>query len=654
MAQAPDVVRISVDLPGIADRPVNTDVGTIYDVAINGTGYMLAENPETDVQWKRGTINLDPDRLATGDTPFAQAIERYTFFTTGGFSAGAGQRYAEDDNATSKGFWSSKGIDPFTQEKTGRLLPRAVRATTTTYANPRTTVVGNVLFMQNGADSLKYSSGGTWSSLAGLTDSTGPVAISGLTSDGVNWYAATGRSVIKGLLSNPGADWSTLDAVDVQWAAGRIMAAVKDGTSTTPNKLVSLDYDGADEDTPNGLIILDDGQTVVLGAAESGFYYFGAASGSHGSVYAWKLGVDDTGAHFVPYVAWDLPDGLVPVAVAGEGGSVWVAAYTPEGPSKGQAVIYRCVPDGNGALVPFLVTNLNELGGSTDMSNITFTSSRDMVYFAWSEMHSGESGVGAVSLVTGGYAPWLRGLTGNTVTGVEMWQGRLAFSVAGDGLYWESLDQFTASGFITSSVSDGGSSLSKVYDSVIVTTRPIGAGQSIEVEASYDDMGSWVPVGTIDTPGQTKQEFTLGKKADKIAIRAILAGDTYSTPTLLRVQVKFHPLGLADKILILPIDCGDNLTGLNGAPLKENRKGIGALRSRQLETLSQTRVRVQDIDWHYLGVTETYEVLSSSSAMVGLYDRNVPGKSMRIVTTLTLRKVGIFDPGEAPTGLLVL
>ena len=234
---AEDIVVIDVDIDDVYDYDDLESVGNIYQVGINGVGYMLADAPN-EPAYRKQVVPLDPDRLATTSTPFSEAIERYSFASLSDATGGAGQRWL--NRATSDGtmFYSSEGVDPFTTEGEITLLNTAsTEEVDNTYASARSTVVGTVLYTQTGASALKHVStpGGTETALS-ITDGSGAVTITDLTSDGQYWYAATGSAVLRGTTSDPGANWSTVDCYKVKWAGGRICAASK-SSGSTPNVL---------------------------------------------------------------------------------------------------------------------------------------------------------------------------------------------------------------------------------------------------------------------------------------------------------------------------------------------------------------------------------------------------------------------------------
>jgi hypothetical protein len=60
---AADEIVLETDFTEPASITPLTTVGTVYDIAIDGTGYVLAESAEEG--YEKTTIPLIPDRLAT-------------------------------------------------------------------------------------------------------------------------------------------------------------------------------------------------------------------------------------------------------------------------------------------------------------------------------------------------------------------------------------------------------------------------------------------------------------------------------------------------------------------------------------------------------------------------------------------------------------
>ena len=632
--QSPDTVQISVSSQTVGSIPPLESVGKVHEIGINGAGYMLSDDPENPETLPVVVVpNLEAPRLATTDTPFSQAVERYTFEAFHDWSAGAGQRWLNREISTSRSFYDSEGVDPFTTLGELSLLPSVSQSLAEAYASLRITVVGDDMYAQTAANQLRRLNGGTevWAAAFTVTD-PGAITISDLTSDGQYWYAATGQSIVQGTTTDPAAAWSTEDAVNVQWAAGRICAAVKVGGSATPNRFTTLSETGVEE-VAAGHLELDDGHTIVLGGAVAGHFYFGSHVGDRGQIWAWQLGVDSEGAFHVPFVAWDMPQGLIPTAVHAAGGELWVRAYRAEGPTAGEVDIYRGIP--GAGLTPFLVAEL----GVAD-SEGGFDEVGDLVVFSWEDT-SGKAALGAVSLVSGGYARWLLGKQAGKVGSVVEWQGRESFTIAGHGVYVRDTASFETSGWLDTSIVDGASLLDKVLDSVTLEAGVILSGGSVEVKYSLDAGASFTSAGTLSTVGAQRALFDLSLRAPTFSFRFLLGSAGTTTTTVSAVQPQFHPLGLKDLITVVRVRAYDTMTGLNGAPLTDNGRGRGVTIMRTLESLGQSRILFQDVDWHITDNALVFEVVSVKSTRVGVYDSRLGEQGVGGDVELTLRKANV-------------
>tara|TARA_B100000131_G_scaffold207445_1_gene199535 strand:- start:8756 stop:10672 length:1917 start_codon:yes stop_codon:yes gene_type:complete len=635
---AEESLIVKVEYVDVFDFPDLSSVGHVYQVGINGTGYMLADHPEKGQEYRRQVIPLDPQRLATSDTPFSEAIERYSFAAADTWDAGAGQKYLHRGSSTASGYWESTGLDPFTDPGKIKLLPSVVLEEAESYASLRHVVVGNTLYIQTGDLALKYVTSPSASPQA-ITVASSGAAVTDLTSDGQKWYACNGTDIHRGTTgSNPGA-WSTQNAYEVEWAAGRICAAVASAGST-PNRFTTLNDSGAEEKA-NGHLTLPEGTTITLGGSTGGHFYFGGSTSATGSVYAWKLGLDESGDFFVPFEALKLPDGLEVATVATGGGYVWVRAYRPEGSNKGQALLYQCAVDGSGALIATVVTEIAPVGTTADHKVGAFATHEDLMLFGWKTMANSHAGTGAVSLTTGGWAKWYEASVDGDVSSISIWQGLPVFSIRGHGVYRTHASQFVTAGELKTSFADGASGLFKVWDDVTLTMDPLGTGESITVTATVDGGANYSSLtgGTVSEQLKT-HTVEIGKQSKELGLKLSFVGNASGDCALTFLSTRYHPLGLADTLVQIPIDCGDHLKGMNGAPLGENGEGAGIRRARTLQNLVQTRVKFQDIDWHVTGSTDVFEVEACDLQAVTLYEPSRSGSAIRLIATLTLRKVG--------------
>lgn len=628
--QNPDSILVTVNYPGVADIPPEPSVGRIYEIGINGEGYMLHDSPEDpERQLRRAVISLDPPRLATTETPFSEAVERYSFATFNDWEAGRGQRWLHREGSTGRAYWDSEGLDPFRRGDL-TLLPAMTRILDTNTPHLRIVSVGEDLYAQVSANQLRrwVSGTGTWDSPFSL----GSVTVTDLASDGQFWYAAAGTAgIFRGTSSPPGSAWSTINARQTIWAGGRLCVAAV-ATGSTPNRFTTLSGTGAEEKA-GGHLTLPDGHTIVLGGSAAGTVWFGSYVGDRGTLWGWPLGVTDTGDFHVPVPLWDMPQGVIPVAVYAAAGEVWVRALRVEGSGEGEVLIYRAIPAQG--LTPFLVAEL----GRTHREG-AFAEVGDLVLFSWSNAAETEASLGAVYLPTGGHARWLSPHVDGPIVSITETAGQETIAVRGHGVYRRSNSTYETSGWWRSSVADGASALDKVLDSVLIETGSLPSGASVEVSYSLDAGGSYVSAGTIATTGARRAEYVVNRRAGAFALKLDVTGPGTQPVTVHMAQMTYHPLGLADRLTVFPVKCFDNMTGLNGHPLPTNGPGRGAALMRKLESLGQSRILLQDIDWHLTGHAEVVEVVGVETRPVAIYDPHQAHNTIGGVVYLTVRKVG--------------
>lgn len=608
----------------------NALVGSVYEVGINGVGYMLADRTEQDLQYRRQTTTLTrPQRYAQGNTPFSEAIERYTFIGWADWRDGAGQRLRHRDDSTPAAFYDSEGINPFVS--TGlELLPATVLTLTNAYSNPLSVIASNKLYSLTGTNTV--------TEVASIGGATTPFTVAGQTtslamaSDGTNWYLGDGANVHRGATgADPGAAWSTVDARVMAWAADRLCVAYP-SSGSTPNVFSTLNTTGVEE-VANGRITLPVGSTITSITGGDGYVWFAARRNQQGLVYAWKAGAADS-----PFVAFEFPAGQFPQSLGFYLGNVFVRTVEPLSAGGAKASIYRAATSA-GRLVPTLVTQLES---TTDDHTLGAWGGDDRFgMFSWKKVAaSGASGVGAIDLSTGGYARWLyapSAAANGDVVSVLNWNGRTVFSIAGYGVCHEGTAPL-ATGNLKTDLADLGTSLSKVFSQLKADLAPLPTGGTLVVEYSMDGGASYSPTTfTLSGAGLQTLQGEIAKQNVTLCLRITLTAAATS-PVLRSLTVRAHPLGLADQVLVLPINCSDVLAGLNGQELPESGPGTGAARARLLETLSETRVRLQDIDWTLNQSATIWEVDSVDVRSAGVFARSQNRQVQSQVAVLLLRR----------------
>jgi hypothetical protein len=624
-------IDFTVDLADVADYP-DVKVGTVYEIAINGVGYMLADSTDGELQYRRQTLHLDAPRFAQGDTPFSEAIERYTFIGWSDFRDGAGQQNRNRADSSPAAFLDSESVNPFEDDGL-RLLPATSKALTNTHSNPLTVVCGNQLYSLSNTNEIKNlpAVGGSVTTFTLVSAGT----ISALVSDGSNWYAADGANIFKNNVAvDPGPAWSTIDANVMTWAADRLCIAYS-SDATTPNVFSTLTPDGSEE-VPAGRITLPTGSTITSITGGDGYVWFTARRNQQGLVYAWKAGSSDA-----PFIAFEFPTGQFPQSIGFYLSNVFVRCIEPLAAGGTKAVIYRAATS-SGRLIPQLVREIES--GTDDHTVGSWAGDSRFALFSWKKVHSsGASGVGCLDLSSGGNARWLcapvadAGTANGDVVSVATWNGRAVFSIAGYGVCYE-MTTPVATGFLRTDISDLGTSVSKVYGQLKADVHPLPTGGGISVTYSLDAGESYStdPFALSGAGIQTlngsidKQGVSLGLKITMTAAAA--------SPVLRAITVRAHALGLADQVLILPVNCADTLADLRGKEMPESGSARGSQRARVLESLSQTRIRLQDIDWLDTQTATIWEVEQVEIRTASVFDRSKKKQVHSQVAVLQLRR----------------
>jgi hypothetical protein len=610
----------SVDLIDVNDYPDEPTVGSVYEIAINGEGYMLADRPERPV--KRQLSVLEAPRFATGDTPFTEAVERYTFLGTTDWRGGAGQEYLNRTDSDQTRYRDSEGLNPFEVDAL-QLLPSTTQRITDTFATPLMVVAGDRIYVvtANGELTSRDTAAGS-DTVFTITGAGAPQAMA---SDGTNWYYADGSNIYRnGSAADPGSAWQAHNAIKMEWVVDRLAIVYDDGDELC---LSTLAPDGTEE-VAGGRFKYPNTTDLADITGGDGYLWFIVNRGNVSQVHYWQVGSDDT------YAAngLTLPAGQKATSLGFYLGNVFIRAVEPL-ESGSRVIIYRCIPS-EGVLTPQRVLDWDD---DADGSIGDFAGDDRFVLFSWREMtEAGASGVGCIDLSTGGWAKWLTGGDGD-IYSVALWNGKLAFTSGGDGLFVEDATPVNT-GWLESSISDLGSSLPKVFDEIRLTFDPLPSGGTVGVEVTIDGGNSYDVVGdTVATAGLSSFSNDLNMDGRSFGVRITL-GATSSSPKIRSAQTKLHPRSIVDQVVVFPINCSDQVAALNGSILPGSAPGSGLKRTKTLEALTGSRVRLQDIDWPVTEVATIWEIVDVQTETIGVFN---PAQNRRVdsaVTTVTLRR----------------
>jgi hypothetical protein len=202
----------------------------VYDVAVGGEPFFIAAS--NTYPYRRETASYKRTQLDTTQAPGEQTFEGWWLRSQNSFHLGTGINYLEplQGEDVVYRFNKSSGVDPWTPGQLS-LLPDTTSVISTTS-------VGNMVggIDSAGVDVVIVADGSTLKRVTAAGVSTtitygGSGTILSLTSDGVNYYAATATGIYKGTLAGVATTtaiftYSTATSVAIGWVKQRLIAAV--------------------------------------------------------------------------------------------------------------------------------------------------------------------------------------------------------------------------------------------------------------------------------------------------------------------------------------------------------------------------------------------------------------------------------------------
>lgn len=519
-----------MQITGLFDAPLYTGgsvsslVPSVFPVAINGRPYDIDTLPETFyVRWNTETIPLLRQQADQSDAPAEASLNPQGLWRRAqdSFHHGAGQQYRDrDKNADAYRFRASKGVDVWTRYQLG-LLPDTDQKLSDSSTNTKVVAAGARLYYAAGS-TVKYTTditpdSPTWSSVtyAGGT-------VSDICSDGYNVYVTDGSDIyVTTTASTTLTATDTTDATVIAYVKARFMAA-------KANTLYNIPTLGSASNV------------MTFAHPNAGFTWVGFAEGV-ANIYAagyagdksliYRIAVKpDASTLDAPIVAGELPDGEVIYAISGYLGFVFL------GTSLG---VRFCDVDAQGNLS---IGPVIETGAPV----YAFEPQDRFMWFGWTDYDGTSTGLGRIDLtqfvdtLQPAYASDLMTTGAGTVLSAASFQGLRVFTVAGLGVFAETVD-LVASGTLDTGQMGFGIPDPKNAVSVDVRTRPLAGSYTVAI--AVDD-GSLTTVGSESTANDTGDVFPTGTQlGERFELEITLARDAVTTtgPTVLRWTLKVLP-----------------------------------------------------------------------------------------------------------------
>ena len=221
-----------VDPIGLPAAVNNTYANTknVYDIAVGGEPFFIAAS--NTYPYRRETASYKRTQLDTTQSPGEQTFEGWWLRSQNSFHLGTGIKYLEplQGEDVVYRFNKSSGVDPWTAGQLSLLPDTTSVISTTSVSN----MVGgtdsadvDVVIVADGSTLKRVTAAGTSTTIT----YGGTGTILSLTSDGVNYYAATATGIYKGTLTGtptttPIFTYSTATNVVIGWVKQRLIAAI--------------------------------------------------------------------------------------------------------------------------------------------------------------------------------------------------------------------------------------------------------------------------------------------------------------------------------------------------------------------------------------------------------------------------------------------
>lgn len=498
----------------------------LYPLSLDGIGF-LVDDVEMG-KWHDESIPFLRPQSDDSSSPSESSFNPEALWrrSVDSWHKGAGQEMLDAEDGLRTRFRASKGVDIWNLSKLS-LLHDTELVYPTVETNLYLLAVADRLFMIDGSNIVfSDDNGANWDPF------TGPPGgdILSFTHDGFYIYATTGTNIyrIDALAGAPafGAAWNTLDCDLIKYVKGRLMAAkgpaIYDVTSSTPP---SAHF--THSNTNFAWVDFTEGPKAIY-----------AAIGVNNISLIYRIGILEDGSGLdAPIVTAQIPEQILSL------GSYlgFIFAGTNTG-------VRFSVPDSsNGDLSEGALLD-------TDTACYAFEGIGNKVWFGWDNFDATSSGLGRFSLeqfaslekLAPAYASDLMATDQGSVKGIVTVNGLKFFSVAGGGLYAETLD-YVASGYVESGEFDYGFTGTKIalYADV----------QRLATEGSYQFYFKATGDADYTLMGSSETVTLQEKEGVSFEWKIVLVrdADPEITPIIDSITIRAQPIVRTGEFQIIPI-----------------------------------------------------------------------------------------------------
>ena len=516
-----------------------------YDCAIGGRPYMVdLESNQFQVGWEpRIRDSVDQSNIPGESTISPQGLWRRS---QASWHLGAGQRYADSQDAQYGRFWRSVGVDPFTTKGELKLLEQTELLNAQTEDNLFMTRANGRLYAADG-QTLRYTTSGTFFSPTTVTG-TAAAKILSLASDGYHVLIAQGTSGV--YATNAGGSTasqivSNIEAQKVAYVKGRIIVAGKAGGDVKLWNIIT-DYTSSQNNPSHWYEHPNASFEWVAFAEGPNHIYCAGHTGSESIIYRTQVKPDGT-ALDVPVVAGTLPIGEVVTSMYGYLGFLFIGSNVG---------VRMATADANGDLV---FGALIETGSAVNC----FVGNSRFVFFGWSSHPAKFAGVGCIDLSyltaanTPAFCSWVYAPSQNgTVVDVEVFENRIIFSVDGVGFIGRGqIINFVAEGYLDTGAWVWGIPDAKILAKIDGRHAPLVESNTVRVTVFPDDATTGDDCGCVAGAGSPFTLFTPNQtRAFKIDTRVrLFRSTTMESPTFNRINLRAFVNPARSQVIRVPL-----------------------------------------------------------------------------------------------------
>jgi len=607
-------IDITDDIAGLEIGPAYsspTSSGTTvptslrWDCNIGGLPFLFAMSKQ--YPFKRETATFRRDRVDTERNPGEQSLDSgYWLRSQASWHYGSGLASAEplevSDTEAQFRYKQGGGVNPWTPGQV-TLLNDTSQLLSSTGASQFLIGVDTGVLHADGTTVKYVTTGGTPTT---VTWGGSVNAVTSLTSDGANYYAANSTGIYKGVLPSSAGSliWNTGGTTLVRWVKSRLMAAVglslyelTTGGPTLPTALYTHPSTGWTwTDMAEGPVAI----------YASGFV------GDTSMIY--RISVTTSGSTTTlnaPTVVAELPRGEKVVSLY-----AYVGTYLVIGTSKGCRVALMN-SDGSLSLGPLIVSSSDgcydavadgsfvyvTVGGKGEAGNRVQRAGLYRIDLGTNLNNNPLEFAVAADLV----AP--SGVSGQA-TQVTTAQGLIQFAVPTAGIYQQT-STYVSEGWMETGRVRMGTVESKAWRSIRITSDSSQAG-SVAAYASASENTAPSTWNMVVTNSQTDPDQTgslnaaapVPLSAVYLAFKLIRSGTTTVTPVFQGYQLKSVPAPKRAELVQVPVLCMDRETDRQGVPY--GTSGGAWLRFQVLKQLEATAATVQWLDYTTGEAAEAY------------------------------------------------